>query len=228
MPTNFNELEAHLKQVFDNIFRTESFQKEASFIGEKMRKNVFTAMDRSSHDYNQSGNLRHILRTTDDGFYVTKTRTVIGFGGIDDLNAFTKRQGQRAVFFDGTNYRKEIRLRAEPSLPSWIIAEFGRKAGSGTSTGEVPSEFLVAYKTREDKQYLFGPSDSRHFRKRIYFMASRKMFKRAFPSEPVDNFRQHPGVTAGHIFSKGLEISIPDINDSFSKAINNSLDELGR
>lgn len=226
MPTNFDELERHLKHVFTKLFQTQSFQKEASFIGEAMRRNVLNIMNNSYYDYSQSGNLRHIIKTTDDGYYVTKTRAVIGFGGLDDLNAFTKRKGQRAVFFDGTDYRKEIRLRAEPSLPSWIIAEFGRKAGEGTSTSGIPKEFIVPYAPRESKSFMFGPSDSRHYRKRIYFMANRKNLTKPFPSEPVDNFR-HPGVHRGRIFSRGLERSKYEINELFTSAINASLKELG-
>jgi hypothetical protein len=228
--TNIADLEKHLKSVFEELLKTKSFERKAVMIGDTLQNSVINMLDSGRYDYNQSGNLRHLIKTSDSGWKVTKTKVSVGFGSLEDLSdpRFAKRQPQRAVFNSGTDYKKTIVFGSEPDLPEWIIAEFGRKRGTGGSnTSGIPKEFLVSYSSRDSsKEFMMGPSDSRHFRKNIYFMASRNKIQSMFPSEPISDLRRHPGVVAGHIFSSGLSMSIPKVREQFEEAIRDSLIEL--
>jgi hypothetical protein len=207
--TNIDELKAHLEKVFSTMYTTGEFTQYANNAGDAMEEGVIERLNSGIYDYNQSYALKRTINT-DKPEVLSKggrgSSVKIGYGNIDDFNQQTLRGPQRATFIGSDGSKLTIGLRPERELPSWIIMEFGRKAGSGSSSSQIPEEFKVAYSARQSKPYLVGPSTSLHSRKPVFFMASLQG-----KSSNMKSDRGHPGVHEGRIFRGGLELATPKI-----------------
>ncbi|WP_336784160.1 hypothetical protein [Paenibacillus illinoisensis] len=217
--TNIDEILNHLKQMHKEVLRTESFKQGAKGAGEAMKARVVNSLSSSGYDYLQSGTLLRVVKGDVPHVEVNKTGTKaqIGFGDIDELNMETKRGPQRGIFTDKDGATRSIGLRPEPSLPAWIIMEFGRRAGGGAGAKGIPKAFQVPYTARDSsKQFLYGPSQSYHFNKRILFMTNKTDGRN----------RMHPGVRAGHFFRDGLRNSQDDVRQLLGDALKESMKEV--
>ncbi len=217
--TNIDDILHQLKQMHKDVLKTESFRQGAKNAGEAMKVRVLNGIASSGYDYLQSGSLLRVVKGDMPHVEVNKTGSSakIGFGDIDELNIETRRGPQRGVFTNKDGHTLSIGLRPEPSLPSWIIMEFGRRSGSGAGAKGIPKAFQVPYTTRDSsKQFLFGPSQSYHFNKRILFMTNKTDGRN----------RTHPGVRAGHFFRDGLRNSQSDVKQLLGEALKESMKEV--
>jgi hypothetical protein len=215
--TNLAQLEIHLRTVFTELFKTAEFKEEAKLAGEEMKKSVISKMGSSKYDYLQSGELMRVAK--DDVPWVEANRTGskanIGYGDIEGWNDETKRGPQRGKFTTASGKEITVRLRPEPTLPSWIVMEFGRRP---QPVDKVPKDFQVPYAQRDaSKKFLFGPSTSTHFRKNIFFMSPFNI------TGNKEEARTHPGIKAGKFFREGLKSSQPKVEEKLGEAIEVSL-----
>jgi hypothetical protein len=231
MPTNVDELKAHLKAVYGKMFTSKEFERRAFQAGEKMQESVQQAMANSSHDLQQSYRLKREISTETPDVFSAPTKVRIGFGHIPSLNKYTLRPPQRGTFIIGGQV-KTIRLVGEKELPSWIIMEFGRK-GTSYKASTVPSFIKkeISYSTREDKPFMIGPSTSSHFKNHIFFMANKGMLAKhhsEIPSNEHKRFKRHPGIKESAFFRDGLENSKQKVFNELSVGIYHSLVSLSR
>lgn len=215
--TNIDQLVMKLQSFFEDLLLTQEMKDFGSAAGHAMKVNVIDALG----DHVQSGQLRRALWSEEpevktSGPKATKKKTLtIGYGdndnggvGLGPLGAETLRSGQNAQFWVDDKV-KNIKLRGEKDLPSWIILEFGRRAGNGQSAAGIPSEFVVPYTPRDQsKAFLVGPSVSFHFNKPVFFMSR---FDRGGGFQ--DPVRYHPGFAGIHFFQNGLKNSKEEVND---------------
>jgi hypothetical protein len=219
---NINELEAHLKQVFGELLKTEIANSFAKKAGQVMKENVQKQLNSKGYSYNQSGALRGTLQRDVPFVQTNKTgsKISIGFGDLDEWNIETLRGPQNAVFDLGDGRTKNVRLRPEPTLPSWIIMEFGRREGNGTGLPpDMPDMFKVGYGGRDsDKKFMFGPSLSYHFRKPVFFMTREK--------EGEKHGETHPGIREGRFFRDGLKNSQEEVYELMLEGLRQSMIEV--
>lgn len=217
--TNGQDVQAHLKRVFERMFETDQLHNYAVRAGNRLKKGIREAVASSPYNYDQSGNLLKTINRSETAVLIEQNKATIGFGNIDIFNTETRRLPQHATF-KTSNGDIEVSLRPEPELPSWIIAEFGRKAGVGGATPSgIPSRFVVPYTPRDDdKKFLFGPSDTRHYMKPIYFMSR----------IPTKSQSSAGRIEGGHIFTRGLEYSKEKIRLELTAGIYASLATLAR
>jgi hypothetical protein len=228
MKTNIDELVKNLQGFFSEAMKTNTFVSYAQKAGDSMKDHVIAkARGNGEYSFIQSGRLMRTLKTNDAEVKTNKTgsKATIGYGYVDDFNQQTKRGAQVAI----TRYGQEIGLRPEPSLPDWIIVEFGRKPGVGVSAGNIPSEFQVSYVARDpNKQFVTGPFQTLyHMRKPIFFMTSYKnhgVLSNGMGVAP----RTHPGIHEGRIFRDGLANSKESINQYIGEGLYESTKELSR
>lgn len=218
--SNIESLLAHMKELHKNVLRSQAMKEGAKSAGAAMKGSVIKGLSSAGYDYRQSGTLLRVIKGDVADMQVNKTGTSlkIGFGDIDELNYETKRGPQRGIFSKKDGSTQSIGLRPEPSLPSWIIMEFGRKAGNGVGMKGIPKAFQVSYTPRDpNKQFMFGPSKSMHFNKRILFMTERQ-------GDGVP--RTHPGIRAGRFFRDGLKNAKDDIDAHLSHALREAFREV--
>jgi hypothetical protein len=213
MSSNIVQLQIHLKNMFNELLKTTSMKSHGKMAGEHMKQSV---IGKVGSKYNQSGTMRRLLRTEVPIVQANKTgsKLNIGLGDIDEWNDETRRGPQRAVFTLANGGQKTVGLRPEPVLPAWIIMEFGRRPANTTA---IPKDFQVPYTNRDSsKQFMFGPSNSYHFRKPVFFMTNQQG---ATP-------RTHPGVPAGRFFREGLKESQEEVNKIIGQGLEESMREL--
>jgi hypothetical protein len=229
MKTNIEELKLHLKKVFGEMTQTKEFEEFAYKAGDAIKDSVIRkTKTNGQYNYIQSGRLLRTLRTNEPELQVNKTgsKAVIGYGYIDDFNQQTKRGPQKAVFKQFNGDEIKIGLRPEPSLPNWIIAEFGRRAGTGAAPTGIPQEFLVPYAARDqEKKFMVGPSISFHNRKPVFFMANFSNTSRSSAMNGL-GLKTHPGIHEGRMFRDGLREAQEKINLNLGEALYHSLESL--
>lgn len=222
--TNIDELLKHLKQVYGSLFRTKEFERYAAKAGDKIQEEVLQALksNKAGYNYRQSSALRRTLSTQTADYITGRSSMKIGFGYIDDLNRSTKRGAQRAIF---PGIPEPIRLKPERELPSWVIMEFGRK-GTANRPSAVPSFIKkeISYSPREPKSLLFGPSESYHFSKPVFFMTNKEALKSH--GQSIKGAQKHPGIREGRFFRDGLKQAIPQIQLILGEGIEASLQSL--
>lgn len=226
--TNMDEVIKNVQALFSEMLSTDTMVSIAKATGQNLKYNTIDHMKNS-----QTGRLKTALnyeqvKVNPPGRITATTKTAtlrIGFGDFETLTQETLRDFQKATFkIDGVE--KTFWLRNEKFLPSWIIMEFGRRAGSGVGTpADMPKMFHLKeehsptvwrgpYGDRGKKEFLFGPSENRIFKKPVFFMTSAK------------TGRTHPGIQAQKFFRKGLKDSEEALNEDLALALRESVREL--
>lgn len=225
--TNMNEVIKNVQALFNEILSTDTMVSIAKATGQNLKYNTIDHMKNS-----QTGRLKTALNMEQVNIKkpgkisaTTKTaKLTIGYGDIEALTFETLREWQKAVFKNPDGTDRTIWLKPEKFLPSWIIMEFGRRAGSGVGMpANMPKMFdlgkvggIGAYDSDSSKQFLFGPSKNRIYKKHVFFMTNRK----------ESTSRTHPGIKAQEFFRKGLADSKEALNEDISLALRESAREL--
>lgn len=215
--TNIEELEKHISNVFNNMFKSEEMKVASVEAKKRMGRGVTSQVESggdSGYDYNQTGDFHSALvdEMKDNAIYQSKNSILIGFGDMDSMNmgVYAKRNFQRQLHVTRKGNRM-VFLKEEKELPKWIIAEFG-SGGKGEGKS-IPKEFNLPYAPRPGKDFLYGPSlgNITGGSKKGYFMVSGQT---ASSLSGADNHTlpTHPGVKPGRIFRKGLNDSKDDVH----------------
>lgn len=228
MTSNLGDLEAHIKNKFQNMFKSEEIHGAGKEVHETLYKNVDKRLRTSTYDYNQSGDFREAMQEESRNYdaQIGRSSIKVGFGYIEEGGGLNDplymRQEQTATFLTDSKNNKvvSLRLRAEKQMPKWIVLEFGTR----DRADKMPASFKVSY-TRRDKQNMIGPSlraPSGHS-KSVFAMVSDKGLGRIFGNNVKPH--RHRGTKGGRFFRKGLEDSKEDIQGIYGRAIQEYLNK---
>lgn len=236
--SNIQELEIHLSTKFKGMLKSKEMKQAGKEAGQAIGRHIgdtANGSNKAGYDYNQSGGFHEtLISESKHGGDISQKQSKLTIGMFELKNMtdghFSKRNFQlqeHVVETVGGRVTKvaTFRLKEEKQLPKWIIAEFG----TGKHAEPVPSEFKISY-TRRDKPYMYGPSlggvrGEGGGSKRGFFMigGSKLMNLLGKRAENRRNFREHPGIKAGHVFRDGFRNSKEEVIEILGHGINNYL-----
>lgn len=232
--TNINDLLKKIESDIKGMMKSSEVGGAGKRAGQAIGRHIGDTLlggNDSGYNYVQSGGLEALVQEESSNPELRQRQNdmTIGVFELNNMNdgVYSKRndQFQQHEVWDekqGEMVQKSIFLKGERQLPKWILAEFG--SGDYKSGGY--EKFDIGY-TNRDKPYMYGPSIGSvggpgGGRKKGYFMVTQSTLVTLLGPDRIkgmNTHREHEGIRAGHVFSKGLEISKQEVFEILGEGI---------
>jgi hypothetical protein len=240
--SNIDELQHHLDSVFKKMMKSPELQVAGTDAGQAIGRHVGDTLIEggdSGYSYEQSGGLQELVSEESRYPQIKQTQNKVSIGVFDVSNMnnanIAKRnwQYQYHDVWDSKEHmltRKMISLKEEDQMPKWVLAESG--TGQYRDGDLNLSRYGINY-TERDKPYMFGPSiggvgGPGGGQKRGFFMVTNSTLLNLLGpnrAQQLDSHREHEGIKAGHVFSKGLDSAREEVFDILGGGVQAYLDK---
>lgn len=241
--TNLPELIKKIESDMKGMLKSQEVGSASKTAGKAIGRHISEKVNggsESGYNYKQSGGLHDLVQRegNDPNIKQGQNSVQIQVFNITNMNldndAKRNHQFQVHEVWDSKKHemiKQTISLKQENQMPKWILAEFG----SGKYSNGDWSQFDIGYTHREGKPYMYGPSigpagGPGGGSKSGFFMVSNETLAKLMGPDRIkamNTHREHQGIRAGHVFSKGLEESKQDVFEILGDGIQEYLNKVG-